>query len=316
MIVTELYNGQGLGNQLWCYCVTRSIAIKNNYSFGIQSPQKFKGKNLFKNIDFGQTVEGGSGPEGGPPDSLPIGITNYYRERKEINPIYYCDVSRYDSNLVNVSDNTKIDGVMQCEDYILSIKNDIYSWLTLKTQIQDYSYNNVCVIHIRGGDFFGQKEVALTENYYKTAIKYFKQINKDIEFVCVTDDLSVAKQLLPDVEIVSSTLNSEDSLKAGHHLGGDISIDYAIMNSAKNIIMSNSSFAWWAVWTNQVVNNVVAPKYWARHNISNGFWSNGDSLTRDWLYLGRDGNMYTYKYCLKEKKIFEDNNKNLYITIK
>lgn len=315
MIVTELYNGQGLGNQLWCYCVTRSIAIKNKFDFGIQSPQKFKGKNLFENIDFGQVVEGGSGPEGGPPTSLPKGITNYYKERKEINPQFYCDVSRFDVNLINISDNTKIDGVMQCEDYIIPLKKEIINWLKIKSPIYDFSDENICVIHIRGGDFFGQKEVALTSNYYNTAMKYFNQINSKVKFVCVTDDLEVAKQLLPTVEIVSSSLNSTDLLKAGHHLGGDIAVDYAILNSAKNIIMSNSSFAWWAVWTNKVANNVVAPKYWARHNISNGFWSNGDSLTRNWLYLGRDGNMYSYKYCLKEKFNFEINNKNLFITV-
>ena len=43
MIITELYDGQGLGNQLWCYVTTRVIAKKNGYDFGIQSPEKFKG---------------------------------------------------------------------------------------------------------------------------------------------------------------------------------------------------------------------------------------------------------------------------------
>ena len=41
MIVTEIYNGQGLGNQLWCYIVTRVIALDNGYDFGIKSPEKF-----------------------------------------------------------------------------------------------------------------------------------------------------------------------------------------------------------------------------------------------------------------------------------
>jgi hypothetical protein len=77
MIVTELYEGQGFGNQLWCYVVTRIIAKKNGYKFGIKSPEKFKGKE-FLNLDFGQKVIGGTGPEGGPPTSLPEGIEYYY----------------------------------------------------------------------------------------------------------------------------------------------------------------------------------------------------------------------------------------------
>ena len=57
MIVTELYNGQGLGNQLWCYFVTRSISNKLGLKYGIMSPEKFKGFQ-FLNIDFGENVSG------------------------------------------------------------------------------------------------------------------------------------------------------------------------------------------------------------------------------------------------------------------
>jgi hypothetical protein len=128
----------------------------------------------------------------------------------------------------------------------------------------------------------------------------------------VCDDTKAANSLLPEVEIVSSSVSSTDDLRANHHLGGDISIDYCIMHSAKNLILSNSSFAWWAAWTNNVNKVTIAPKFWARHNISNGFWSNGDSLTSKWLYLSREGNMYTHNYCLKEKKEFEKCNAHLY----
>ena len=57
MIITELYNGQGLGNQLWCYAVTRVIAQKNGYDFGIMSRNKFKGSD-FLELDFGKEVVG------------------------------------------------------------------------------------------------------------------------------------------------------------------------------------------------------------------------------------------------------------------
>ncbi len=79
MIITEIYNGQGLGNQLWCYVVTRVIALDRGYEFGIKSPEKFK-CNDFLTLDCGKQVIGGTGQEGGPPDSLPEGITNYYKE--------------------------------------------------------------------------------------------------------------------------------------------------------------------------------------------------------------------------------------------
>jgi len=64
MIVNELYNGSGLGNQLWRYTVTRVIALNNGYEFGIMNSHKFKAPNIM-NLDFGKEVIGGTGPEGG-----------------------------------------------------------------------------------------------------------------------------------------------------------------------------------------------------------------------------------------------------------
>ena len=79
MICTELYNGQGLGNQLWLYAVTRTKALDLGVDFGIMSPEKFKGLH-FLDLDFGRQVFGGSGPEGGPPLLLPDQLHGYYRE--------------------------------------------------------------------------------------------------------------------------------------------------------------------------------------------------------------------------------------------
>ena len=51
MIVNELYNGSGLGNQLWRYTVTRAIALDNGYEFGIMNPHQFKALKIF-DLDF------------------------------------------------------------------------------------------------------------------------------------------------------------------------------------------------------------------------------------------------------------------------
>lgn len=58
MIVTELYDGQGLGNQLWSYVVTRVLALDRGFEFGIINPEKFKGSS-FLSLDFGKQVLGG-----------------------------------------------------------------------------------------------------------------------------------------------------------------------------------------------------------------------------------------------------------------
>lgn len=302
MIVTELYNGQGLGNQLWCYVVTRCIAKNNGFEFGIKSPEKFKAKH-FMHLDFGQSVIGGEGPEGGPPNQLPESIQYYYKESMVRNS-QGNDISPFDDNLTKIKDDTKIDGGMQSEKYIEFNKESIVKWLTPSVNILDYSSDDICVIHFRGGDYKFAGHTLLSRSYYYNAMNHMKNINPNMKFVMVTDDVSLANQYFGNsVDLVGSCLyGNRDPHQAYFHIGGDLSIDYSILNNAKNLIISNSSFSWWSAWTNTKVKNVIAPKYWAAHNFSNGFWSCGDSLTKNWLWLDREDKLFTYEECLLERK--------------
>lgn len=307
MIITELYNGQGLGNQLWCYCVTRVIALDQGYKFGIMHPEKFKGAD-FMSLDFGEKVEGGEGPEGGPPKVLPANIRYYYKEMSYLHPEHKCDVTPYDPGLIHVPDKTKLDGAMQAEQYILHRRNEIRRWLAPTKQVTDYSAENICVIHVRGGDFAGQKEVFLPPSYYRNAMNMMLTIKPDMKFVCVSDHPEAATQVLEGrVPIVgAAAAGQHDPFRASHHLGGPVWIDYTIMYTAKYLIIPNSSFSWWAAWTNSSVRLVIAPKYWARFNISDGFWSQGDALTSGWQYLDREGRLSTYEQCREEKTRYDN----------
>ena len=312
MICTELYDGQGLGNQLWCYAVTRTIAMDRSLDFGIMSMNKFKGKSFMK-LDPGSHVHGGLGPEGGPPTSLPEGIDNYYRERKVSHPIVGCDISKLDPNLIPVQDRTKVDGTMQSEDYILHRKKEIINWFKPTPQVQVEVPDDVCVIHIRGGDFSHQHEVFLQPSYYINAVSHMTRKHGSLRFVCVTDHPELVRYMFPDLQIVGSTTTGiRDNDAASHHLGGPIEIDYTIMNRAKYLIIPNSSFSWWAAWTNDNVKDVIAPMYWARSNISDGYWSNGDSLVRGWNFLGKNGELKDYDSCKFEKDEFESLNSHFW----
>jgi hypothetical protein len=298
MIVTEFYDGQGLGNQLWCYMVTRIIAEKNGYDFGIMSTHKFKGKDFIK-LDFGKKVIGGFGPEGGPPNILPDGIKNYYKEKINRHHKSGLDISINDNDLFCVDDNTKIDGNMQSYQYVKNFRNKIFDFIHIDNDkiINDFSDENICIIHIRGGDFKYSSAI-LDSSYYLNAMRHFIKKNSNIKFYIITDDIFNAEKTLPNVEIIGSAkTNLSDPNKANHHIGGPIWIDYSILNNAKNIIMSASSFGWWPVWTNKNNPNVIAPKYWAAHKENDGYWSCGDSLVDMWNYIDVDGNLFEGKNC-------------------
>jgi len=288
MIVTEIYNGQGLGNQLFCYVTTRTIALDRGFDFGIMNPHKFKCLD-FLNLDFGKDVIGGAGPEGGPPVTLPNGIVNYYAEKQTPHNTIGCLVTEFDSGLVSVPDNTKIDGIMQSEDYFLHRREEIKEWLRVRPEkdCYDFSNENICVINLRGGEYRGIGDLYLTDNYWSMAIGNMLKINPNFRFIVITDDVGAAKQMFPNFEV--------------YHF--DVGTDYSIIKNAYYLILSNSSFAFFPTWTSETVKYVIAPKYWARHNISNGFWSCGYNLYRGWNWMDRDGILYSYDECIEEKKI-------------
>ena len=286
MIVTEIYNGQGFGNQLFCYVTTRALAIKNGYEFGIMNPDKFKCLE-FMDLDYGNEVTGGLGPEGGPPQKLPNTIDNYYVEKVKRHPKNNCDIREFDESLFNVSDNTKIDGVMQSEEYFYHVKDEVKEWLKVKEEKECYEFSeeNICIINLRGGEYIGNKELYLNKSYWVNSMNKMLEINDNIKFIVITDDVEAAKLMFPNLEV--------------YHF--DVGKDYSIIKNAYYLILSNSSFAFFPVWTSDKLKFLIAPKYWARHNISDGFWSCGYNLYRGWNWMDRKGRLFTYTKCIEEK---------------
>lgn len=280
MIITELYNGQGLGNQLWCYVVTRVIALDKSYDFAIKSPEKFKGV-AFMKLDFGKPVRGGTGPEGGPPMTLPDGITHYYAEKKILRPDG-TDIRVHDPGLINIADHTKIDGIMQDEQYILHRKNEIRKWLAVEpVEFAD----DECCINFRGREYTGNSGVFLPKKYWTDAIAHMRAINPRFKFIVITDDALTAHAFFPDFPVYHDT---------------GIEGDYRSINNAKYLILSNSSFAWFPAWLNTNLKYCIAPKYWARHNVSDGYWACGYNITTGWMYQDRDGKLSDYDTCVQE----------------
>jgi hypothetical protein len=289
MIVTEIYDGQGLGNQLWCYVTTRVIAADRGYGFGIQSPAKLKCRE-FLDLDLGQPVVGGSGPEGGPPRELPERIRYYYNERRIEHPDNGVDIRIHDEALTSVPDDTKA--------YIRHRKDEIRSWLRLRDEHRclDFAAENMCVINFRGGEYKHIERVFLPRTYWQRGIELMRERNPHMQFVVITDDVEEARKFFPDFPV--------------HHFG--IAKDYAVLNAARHLILSNSSFAFFPAWLNPELRFCIAPKYWSQYNYSDGYWGCGYNLTEGWFYLDREGNVSSYDACRMELDRYMEEHRDLY----
>jgi hypothetical protein len=280
MIATEFYRGQGFGNQLWVYATVRSLAIKQQLPFSILSSHRFKGK-AFLDLDFG--VKSCRSSSRQPKHRTPGAFQNYLREELIREPVFNFDISTSDNRFFKLTDNTLIDGNMQSLSYISGYREEISEWFEVPGEIFDG-----CVINFRGGEYKGIRNVFLGINYYAEAIAHMRSIDKDMEFLVVTDDAIKAEEYFPNFKIVSSggvkIIAGRIYISPPSELIGR---DFSLLQNAKYLILSNSSFSWWGAWTNKIAKVVIAPKFWAAHNVSNSFWSTSDIQEPTWIWQDR-----------------------------
>ena len=331
MIVSEIYNGSGLGNQLWNIVAPRCIAEHRGFRWGVRRDitnsgsgasnlqtvglKTFKGCQFLTNIDWGDEVTGGvTHQEGQEPSELPDGIEYYGRERVDEYPHGFHELPNedamiYDDLLYNtVPDNTKIDGTFQRLRYINDRRSDIIEWLKPNITVTDYSSDDFCVIQFRGGEYLITSAWCPPE-YYRMAADRMLEINPNMKFGVITDDPENAKKYIPWAPIIGAS--SSDQIDPLAHLqgsgfyvykGGPIGIDYSILNNAVHSILTSSTFAFWPAWTNTKAKTIIAPKYWNDYKRSTGYWRGDDNIVDDWMYIDTSGIMMSGTDCKEEYK--------------
>jgi hypothetical protein len=63
------------------------------------------------------------------------------------------------------------------------------------------------------------------------------------------------------------------------------------------LIVSNSSFPYYATLTSDTLKYIIAQKYWGRYNICDGYWVCGYNIYRSHTYLDRNGKVSSYQDC-------------------
>ena len=304
MLAASIHEHAGLGNQIWRYVCCRVFAEKLGYNFGVSHPG-WRGK--FLNIDWGEdpkmNVEEDS-------DFQSTSGFSYYKEESIHHASAPGEIGDPDLKFETLEDNTYINGTFQKMSYIEDHRDKICEWLTYddKYKITDFSDDNICVIQLRGGDYTTGHSM-LPPEYYHQAMHHMRQNNPDIEFVIVTDDPKTAQRMIPNTPIIGSATAEEKDpdqkfISWYEYTGGPVSMDYTILNHAKYAIISSSTFAFWPIWTNKKLLNVIAPKYWFDYNRSDGWWRPKDGIVNDpaWLWMDKFGGLFESKTCIKLAK--------------
>jgi hypothetical protein len=137
--------------------------------------------------------------------------------------------------------------------------------------------NDVTVgIHIRLGDYknwrvYGKENASLPPSYYIKAARLMKSEFPNCKFVVFSDDSEAVESYLPGIQF--DRLPDSDPL-----------LDFSGLSFCTHLIISASSFSWWAAvtsWRNDKI--VIAPKYWA--GFRSGEWYPSYIDTEKFTYL-------------------------------
>ncbi|UOQ67211.1 alpha-1,2-fucosyltransferase [Hymenobacter volaticus] len=163
-------------------------------------------------------------------------------------------------------DNAYYDGYFQSIQYIENIKYELSNIFRIKPEFEKlfldkYSFifeninEKVVVLHYRIGDYavwgnelLGGTNLVLPEVYYENALKLIPNINS-CKVVLVTDDAKAVQDKLSFIQ--NKIIVSDQEI-----------IDFQILMHADKLIISNSTFAWWAAALNQKKTQVFAPEFW------------------------------------------------------
>lgn len=105
------------------------------------------------------------------------------------------------------------------------------------------------IVHFRGGDYLASDMGTLGHDYYGQALR-------DYEEVCVvTNDVEGARRFFNDDGYVSR----HQVLNSGSAIG-----DFLLLASARVLVMSNSTFSWWASELGEQ-SRIISPSPFFRH---------------------------------------------------
>lgn len=268
MIIGKIHPGSGLGDQLFTYITTRTIALDKGYDFGFVGKEYFKGKD-FMNLDWGidsdfkYHIEQPSGK---------LVINEMPDEYNVLHPLYFQGhklweaPAYYDPEVNFIEDGTVIDATCaQDERYWGHRLNEIREWLRVEPlEMPD----DLCVINFRGGEYATVPELFLPQEYWEEAIDKIFDKNSNIAFEVHTDDPIMAKALgwLAPFSIIK-----------------DIALNWRSIRYAKHLILSNSAFGILPALLNENVKEVIAPRYWARRNLKQ--WSMPSNWYSKFTYI-------------------------------
>jgi len=178
------------------------------------------------------------------------------------------EATLYDAIPTLSQEGIYLEGYMQSSKYFVNdrIKSEIRALLApppaiLNEVFERYRFlmdnkDRVVVVHARRTDYLKNHTNIMVHGplhaeYYKLAIQRMKKLVKDPIWLLTSDDNRYWIEIEKDLDLHAPIFLMNE---------GDIN-SFVLLQQFKNVIMSNSTFIWWATWLANAT-NVMVPSKW------------------------------------------------------
>ncbi|MBC7913728.1 MAG: alpha-1,2-fucosyltransferase [Pyrinomonadaceae bacterium] len=165
--------------------------------------------------------------------------------------------------LTNIRDNVQYKGFFQSADFFDNNRSYLVRKLKIRSKYRKSFFKKydgiidkkLIVIHYRltdykifGGDEVGGSNLCLPESYYVNALSQIPDL-QEYTVVIVTDDKEDVKSKLTFID--TKVIISDTEIN-----------DFQMLMEGNILIISNSTFAWWAAYLSSKCSKVFAPEHW------------------------------------------------------
>lgn len=290
MIIVRIFGG--LGNQLFQYAAARRFSILNATNLKLDLSFISNAKNQFDYLlNHFNIVEDVASYQETLKFLLPRIKNRYiyhfanlfYPHRNVVKQNMKVAI---DDRLFLKNQNSFLLGYWQSYKYFEDIREILLKDFTLKDEsaisnsvlLSQVSALNSVGMHVRRGDFIGNPiHEVCSLNYYYKAIEYLES-RMSIDKIFVFSD---------DVEWCKTNIKTEHNIKfiEDEIFTKNPHNSLVLLSKCNNLILSNSSFSWWAAWLNKNQNNIICPSRW--YNLSSTKYT--DFLIPDnWIKIGTE----------------------------
>jgi hypothetical protein len=190
-------------------------------------------------------------------------LSSYKKIRDLINEIYTASELGFESDFAALSEPRYIKGYFQTHVYPDYVKSELRELLVLESKsdwylkkLKEIEVNQPIALHMRRGDYVKLKEEfgVLDIQYYAQVILNLKKYENHPMWIFTDSPQLVRKEiqgtLLHDAVIIEPPVESSPNESM------------LLISKCPTIIMSNSTFSWWASYLSEQGTLIYAPSKW------------------------------------------------------